>query len=87
MRFIMSREKSVSPASNIKALTTSDSVDFEPAPRGIMIVGTGNIVFVNTDDTTTTIASSSLATGLVLPLSPKRINATGTTVTTIYGVY
>lgn len=74
------------PAKNIKALSPSDSSDFSPRPRGI-IVGTGNIVFVNDDDTTTTITNGQIATGVVLPLSPKRINATNTTATVLYGVY
>jgi hypothetical protein len=82
----MSREKSTSPAGNIKALTAHDSTNFSPVPRGI-IVGAGSVVMVNEDDTTTTLADGVLATGVVLPLSPKRINSTGTTATVLYGVY
>ncbi len=82
----MSREKSIHPAQTIKALTPSDTVNFIPAPRGI-VVGAGVIVFVNEDDTTTTVADGVLAVGVVLPISPKRINATSTTATVLYGVY
>jgi hypothetical protein len=83
----MSREKSSSPACNIKALSKSDSVNFDPRPRGIIIAVAGDVVFVNEDDSTTTVSSGELATGVVLPLSPKRINSTGSGAGTIYGVY
>lgn len=82
----MSREKSTAPAGIIKALTKSDSVNFSPTPRGI-IVGAGTMVIVNDDDTTTSLADGVLATGVILPLSPKRINSTGTSATVLYGVY
>ena len=82
----MRRSTPVYSASNIKALTKSDTDNFDPRPRGI-IVGTGVLVLVNDDDTTTTIATGVLAVGVVHNLSPKRINSTSTTATVMYGVY
>lgn len=73
------------PAKTLKALSTSNTVDFVDRPRGI-IVTAGTIAFVNDDSSVTNIADGVLATGIVHPLCPKRINATGTTAT-IYGVY
>ena len=81
----MSNVINSAPGKSIEALTTSDSVNFLPRPRGI-VVGSGVIVIVNDDDTTETLADGVLANGVVLPISPKRINATGTTAT-VYGVY
>jgi hypothetical protein len=85
MRLTMSNPISSFPGRNVVQLTTSNSVNFAEQPRGI-IVTAGAIVFVNEDDTTTSIADGVLATGVVIPIAPKRINATGTTAT-IYGVY
>lgn len=82
----MSRPTSSAPGKSIKALTPSDSTDFSPRPRGI-VVGSGIIVFVNEDDTTETIADGTLTPGVVYPISPKRINSTGTTATILYGIY
>lgn len=83
----MTRPIQSNPGVNIKALTPSDTVNFSPRPRGIIIGTAGDVVFVNDDDTTTTVLSSEIATGVVLPISPKRINLTNTTATKFYGVY
>ena len=82
----MSREKSTAPATSIKALAKSDTVNFNPQPRGL-IVGTGDIVIVNEDDSTTTLVDGVLAVGIVHPISPKRINSTDTAATVLFGVY
>lgn len=82
-----SKQIAQSPAKNIKALTPSDTVDFSPRPRGIIIGVAGDIVFVNDDNTTTTVSDGELTSTIILPLSPKRINATNTTATKLYGVY
>lgn len=82
----MSREKSLAPAANIKALTTSDTVALSPRPRGIMLATAGAVAFVNADDSVTTVATGVLLTGIVYPLTPVRINATGTDAT-LLGIY
>lgn len=78
--------KSPSPASNIKEITPSDTENIEEI-RGIIIASAGDIVFVNAkDNATQTILDGELAKGMVHPICPKRINATGTTAK-IYMVY
>ena len=74
----MSKVTSSAPGKTIVALTPSDDTDFAERPRGI-IVGSGVIVIVNEDDTTTQLADGVLDAGVVHPISPKRINATKTT--------
>ena len=76
---------SMNPGKSMKLLSTSNSTNFSPRPRGI-VVTTGTLVIVNEDDTTTALVDGVLATGVVHPISPKRINTTGTTAT-IYGIY
>lgn len=75
-----------SSAGSIVQLTNSDSANFATKPRGIIIKTDGIIVYVNDDDTTIQLAAGTLATGIVHPLSPKRINAT-TTTAVVYGVF
>ena len=82
------RPIAINPVKNSKDIFSqiSDSVDFNPRPRGI-IISAGAWVWVNEDDTTTTIADGELPAGQILECSPKRINATGTTLTTLKAVY
>lgn len=75
-----------SSAKSIVQLSHSDTVDFTVRPRGIIVKTDGIIVFVNDDDTTTTIPANVLAVGMLYALSPKRINAT-TSTAVVYGVY
>lgn len=82
----MPRPTSTSPAKSIVELTTSDTVNFTARPRGIIVKTDGVIVLVNEDNTTLTIPAGVLLTGVVHPISPKRINATATTAV-LYGVY
>lgn len=76
---------------NVKLLTPDDSTDFVERPRAITVGGAGDLVFVNEDDTTTTLAFATSGTawflGAQYSLRPKRINATGTTATGIYGIW
>ena len=73
------------PARSIKLLTASDTIAFADRPRGI-IVGSGTVVLVDDAGATTSLADGVLASGVVHPISPMRINTTGTTAI-IYGVY
>lgn len=82
----MSNIVNSSPGKNIAPLTPSDSVNFTPRPRGI-IIGAGDIAIVNDDNTITIINNGELVIGVVHPIAPKRINSTNTTATVLYGVY
>ena len=86
----MIKSLQAAPGQSIVALTKHDTTDFAPRPRGILLAlsGSGNVVFINDDDTLTTIPDTELALGVVLPMSPKRINATDSTFNgVIYGIY
>jgi len=61
------------------AVVTSDTVDFVRPPLAIYVGGTGNIIAVNGDGSTVTL--SAVPVGTLLPISPRRINATSTTAT------
>lgn len=81
----MSREISSAPAQTIVEITQSDTVNIANRPRGIYVTS-GTVSFVNADGTATSLADGVLAAGVCHPLSPIRINNTGTTAT-VYGVY
>lgn len=66
------------------AITPSDSVDFTKVPRAIYVGGTGNIVFVNLDNTTVTFTA--VPVGTIIPCVCRRINATLTTATALVGL-
>lgn len=73
------------PARNAVAITPSDTTDLTIATRGIYIGGAGNVAVIMAGGQTVTFTA--LATGIVHPLSVARVKSTGTTATTIIGVY
>lgn len=72
-------------ATGIVAITPDDDTDVVGTLRGLYVGVSGNVSVVMQDDTTGVL--SSLAAGMVHPLSVKRVLATGTTATNIVGVY
>ena len=66
-------------------ITKSDTVDFDFLVRGIYVGGTGDVVVVNTDDTTVTF--SAVPVGTILPVQARRVNSTSTTATLMVGMY
>jgi hypothetical protein len=67
------------------AIVPNDGGDLPQRPRGVYIGGgSGVLVAVLGDGVTVTF--SGLVTGSILPISPKRILATGTTATLLVGL-
>lgn len=66
------------------AVTPSDTVSFTVRPRALYVGGAGNVTVVNDDGTTCLF--SNVPSGAILPISPKRVNATATTATLIVGL-
>lgn len=65
-------------------ITTSDTVDFAVQTLGVMCTVAGNIVAVWEDDTTETLPMSA---NVIYPYKLRRINATSTTATGLFGFY
>lgn len=66
-------------------ISPSDTVDFDFYVRKIYVGGTGNLVLVNPDGTTTLF--STIPAGTQLDVCARRVNATSTTATTLVGYY
>ena len=62
-------------------VTPSDTVNFTEVPRGIYVGVTGDVVM--TDASGTAFTFKAMAAGVEHSLHPRRINATGTTATSI----
>ena len=69
----------------VTAVTPSDSTDFTDLPIAIYVGGAGNVVVVNHDNSTATFVA--VPAGTVLPVRPRRINATLTTATYLVALY
>ena len=77
--------RSMSPASSAFAITPSNTEDLVRVTRGIYVGVTGNVkVDMFSGDTVTFLGMSA---GVIHPIRAKRVYATGTTATSIVGVY
>ena len=72
------------PADRWFAITPSDSEDLAVKPRAIFVGTGGDLVLVGADGVSATFAAPD---GVVLPFSPHRVMATGTTATGIVALY
>jgi len=72
------------PAYDMAAVTASDTADITPT-RGVYIGGAGDLKVDTAGGTTITLSAT--AAGSILPISVKRIYATGTTATNIVALY
>lgn len=70
-------------ASRFWSITPSDSALLEPRPDGLWIGATGDVVL---EDASGNLATFKAVGGSVIPCSPRRIRATGTTATNIVGL-
>jgi len=85
---IMDTTNDLSPINDLKAVTTSDTVDLPNGPcRGLLFTTAGNVTFDTAAGTTVTIPVNSSWFGAVLYIRAKRIRATGTTSTGIFACY
>lgn len=76
------------PAEYAVAVTTSDSVNFANIARGLYIGSTsgGSGLSVLMPDDTTVVFSGVVA-GSIIPVRAKRVNATGTTASSIVALF
>lgn len=74
-----------SVADNAVSITPSDSSDLSPWIRALYIGGAGNVSVITAGGQTVTF--SGLPAGTILPLHIRRVNATGTTATSLVGLY
>ncbi len=74
------------PASGGEAVTPSNSVYFTKMARGLYVGASGDIVVVLVDGTST-LTFVGVPTGTILPILCSRVNATGTTATSILALY
>lgn len=65
-------------------ITPSDSVDFQERPDAIYVGAAGNVSIVNGDGSVATFIAPPV--GTVLPVSPRRVNATLTTASSLIGL-
>ncbi len=72
------------PAHDMAAVVASDTVYIDPT-RGLFIGGAGNLKAVTAAGSTVTLTG--VAAGSILPVSVKRIFATGTTASDIVALY
>jgi hypothetical protein len=82
----MSKKTATHSATVCLAVTPSDSTDLTYSTcRAIYIGGDGNISLV--DGNAATIVFTGVTAGSILPVQTARINATGTTATSIIALY
>jgi hypothetical protein len=82
----MSKKTATHSATVCLAVTPSDSTDLTYSTcRAIYVGGDGNISLV--DGNGATIVFSGVTAGSILPVQTARINATGTTATSIIALY
>lgn len=77
----------IDPSRDAVAITPSDTVDIKSGQftRGLYVGGAGTIVAVMGNNTAVTFANA--VAGSVLPIRVTRINATGTTATSLVGLF
>jgi hypothetical protein len=68
------------PASNVAAVTPSDTTVFDTPTRGLLVVTAGDIVVVTVGGQTVTIVSAATAAGQILPLRVTTVKAATTAV-------
>lgn len=73
------------PARIWRAITPHDSTNLAGGCRAIYVGGAGNIALVDIEDNVETFVG--VLAGQILPCSPKRVNATNTTATSLVGLY
>lgn len=77
------------PSECSEAITPSDSAELDPKPRGIYVGGAGTVVatMLTKSGTSTNDVSFICQAGAILPIRPSKIKSTGTTATSIVGLY
>lgn len=74
-----------SPAEYAVAITPDNSTDLATSTRGLYVGATGDVKVDTVGGSTVTFVG--LAAGVIHPIRARRVYATGTTATSIIGVY
>jgi hypothetical protein len=87
--FAFARKSVDAPARFLRAIVPSDTVDLADVPKSIYVGTGGNITLIGSDAgaSATGILIKNVPSGTVLPCSPRRILATGTTATDLLAMY
>lgn len=72
------------PASNLEAVTPSDTVNLTNATRGLWVGTGGNVAVLPVNGTAVTITN--VASGTLLPIRILRVNSTNTTASNMVGL-
>lgn len=72
------------PANGAFAVTPDDNTDLQSTTRGLYVGGFGDVAVVMRDSTTVVFAN--VSEGTILPVSARRVRATGTTAASIIGL-
>lgn len=72
------------PGRSWAAVTPSDTVNLPAGCRAIYVGGAGDVALVGDDGVAVVFAATA---GQIIPLGPKRVNATSTTATSIVAIY
>ena len=75
----------ITPSSEFAAISPSDSTYLTEIPKSLYVGTGGNLVAINAVGDAITFTN--VPSGSVLPIRPKRVNATSTTATGIVGIY
>lgn len=67
------------------SVTPSDSTNFTTAARALYIGGAGNVTLVTIEGDV--LAFNNVPAGTILPVATRRVNSTGTSATSILGIY
>ena len=77
-----------SPATEAAAITPSDTVNIPTGPtRGVYVGVTGNVTVVMAEGAQTAVLFVAVPAGTILPISVKRVNATGTAATDLVALF
>jgi hypothetical protein len=75
-----------SPASYARSITPTDGVALAQETRGIYVGVTGDLTVILTGDTVA-VTFKAVPAGSLLPIAVKQVNATGTTASSLVGLY
>jgi len=77
------------PATNLRAVTPSDSADLPDGCRGLLIGTAGNVSVVAVDAAggASAVVLKNLANGQIVPIAVRAVKATSTTATDIVALY
>ena len=70
-----------SPAESVESVTPHDTTELTIVSRALYVGVAGDVAVLMSDDTTSTFVG--VLAGSILPIRVKRVNATGTTATSI----